>query len=213
MEQLGSQQAGAENKSMGQAEIKRIREDLETIREAAGMGLPFGWEDVWLNLALVPCGLILSTAGAFGPPESRMLMAMPGLGAVVAVVCLRYRFRRSTGRSPVRRREYDLALGAGLLYGVVAGVFLAWTKSSGLPTRMTGGVATAMAGALCAVLAATSPGRRYWSAAALVLIAYGLVHPLCSPRQLVVAGGAAMAVSGLLAAAIQAGQLRRGNGS
>jgi hypothetical protein len=198
---------------MGQMEINRIREDLETIREAAGMGLPFGWEDVWLNLALVPCGLILSTAGVFGPPESRTLMVMPGQALVLAVVGLRYRFRKSTGRSPVRRREYDLVLGAGLLYGVLARVFLAWAKSLGQPTGMTRGVATAMAGGLCAVLAATSPGRRYWSAAAVVLIAYGLVHPLCSPRQLAVAGGAAMMVAGLLTAAIQAGQLRYANGS
>jgi hypothetical protein len=198
---------------MSQAEIHRIREDVETIREAAGLGLPFGWEDVWLNLAVVPCGLIVSAAGVFGAPEWRTLMAMPGLGVVVAAVGLRYRFRRSTGRSPVRRREYDLAFGAGLLYGVLAVVFLWWAKSLGQPTRMMGGVATAMAGGLCAVLAATSPGRRYWSAAAVVLIAYGLVQPLCSPRQIAVAGGAAMVVSGLLTAAIQAGQLRRGNGS
>ena len=197
---------------MGQAEINRIREDLETIREAAGMGLPFGWEDVWLNLALVPCGLIESAAEVFGPPERRMLMAMPALGVVVAAVGLRYRFRKSTGRSPVRRREYDLALRAGLLYAVLAGVFLAWAKSSGQPIQMMGGVATAMAGGLCAVLATTSPGRRYWSAAAVVLIAYGLVQPLCSPRQLAVAGSTAMGVAGLLTAAIQAEQLRRGDG-
>jgi hypothetical protein len=194
---------------MGETEINRIREDLETIREAAGMGLPFGWEDVWLNLALVPWGLILSTAGLFGLPESRVLMSIPGLGVVVAVVGLRYRFRKSTGRSPVRRREYDLVLGAGLLYGVLTGVFLEWAKSSGQPIRMTGGLATALAGGLCAVLAATSPGRRYWSAAAVVLLAYGLVQPLCSSQQLSVGGGAAMVVSGLLAAAIQARQLRR----
>ena len=198
---------------MSQAEINRIREDLETIREAAGLGLPFGWEDVWLNLAGVPCGLIVSAAGVFGAPEWRSLMAMPALGVVVAAVGLRYRFRRSTGRSAVRRREYDLAFGAYLLYGVLTGVFLAWAESSGQPTRIMEGFATAMGGALFAVLAATSPGRRYWSAVAVVFIVYGLVQPLCSPRQLDVAGGAVLVVCGLLTAAIQAGQLRRGNGS
>src|SRR3954447_19888780 len=118
---------------MGEAEFDRIREDLETIREAAGLGLPFGWEDVWLNLALVPCGAILSAAGAFGPAEAARLAAMPVLGVVLMVVGLRYRFRRSTGRSPARRREYDLAIGAGLLYGLLTGVFLAWARSSGQP--------------------------------------------------------------------------------
>jgi hypothetical protein len=52
---------------MSEAEIDRIRKDINTIREAGGLDLPFDWEDVWLALALVPCGLVLSAAGALGP--------------------------------------------------------------------------------------------------------------------------------------------------
>jgi len=58
-----------------------------------------------------------------------------------------------------------------------------------------------MTGGLCAVLGATSPGRRSSCfAAAAVLFAYGLVIPICTPRQVVIAGGAAMATVGLGAA-------------
>jgi hypothetical protein len=194
---------------MGEAEIDRLRADIETIREAGGLDLPFGWEDVCLNLALVPCGVILAAAGALGPPEAGLWAATPVLGLLLGVVSLRYRFRRSTGRSPARRREYDLMLGAGLLYGLLTGVFLEWARNTGQPTGMAGGCATAMAGGLCAVLASTSPGRLYWSAPAVALIAEGLVYPLCSPPQLAIAGGVGTAASGVAAAAIQAGQLRR----
>src|SRR4051794_7212436 len=100
---------------MSEADIHRIRKDLDTIRAAAGLELPFGWEDVWLSLALAPCGLLLSAAGALGPPGSERLALLPALGAVLAGVALRYRYRRNSGRSPVRRKEYDLGLVAGLL--------------------------------------------------------------------------------------------------
>jgi hypothetical protein len=194
---------------MGEADIDRLRADIDTIREAGGLDLPFGWEDVSLNLALGPCGVILAATGALGPPEARPWAAMPGLVVSFGFVVLRYRFRRSTGRSQARRREYDVMLWAGLLYGLLTGVFLAWARSAGQPAEIVGACSTAMAGALCAVLASTSPGRRYWSAAAVALIAEGLVYPLCSPSQLAMAAGVGTAASGVAAAAIQAGQLRR----
>ncbi len=63
---------------MGESQLDRIRGDLETIREAAGLGLPFGWEDVWISLALVPCGVILAVVGTFAP--LRLDPAWGGLG-------------------------------------------------------------------------------------------------------------------------------------
>jgi len=195
---------------MSEAEIGRIRGDLETIRQAAGLGLPFGWEDVWLSLAGVPCGLILSVAGAFIHPLSYVwLAALPVLGVVVFAASLRYRFRRSTGRSTARRLEYDLGLGAAMICSLLASVFLLWARRTGAPILMIGGAAVSMIGGLCAVLALTSPGRRYWLASAIVLIAFGLVLPFCSPRQVAVVAGASLAICGLATAAIQAGQLRR----
>jgi hypothetical protein len=194
---------------MGQSEIDRLRADIETIREAGGLVLPFGWEDVCLNLALAPCGMILAAAGAFGHLEAELWAVIPALGLLLCVVSLRYRFRRSTGRSPARRREYDLVLGAALLYGLLTGIFLEWAKIREQSMAIAGGCATAMAGGLCAVLAATSPGRRYWSAAAVTLLAEGMVYPFCSPSQFDIVDGVGTALCGVAAAAIQGGQLRR----
>lgn len=198
---------------MSEAEINRIRRDIEVIREAAGLGLPFGWEDVWLSLAVAPCGLLLSAVGAWGPLGSARLAVLPLLPIVVAAGVLRYRYRRSSGRSPVRRREYDLGLATGVLFALLAGGYLVWARRIGQPTGLTGGLAVAMTGGLCAVLGATSPGRRSSYAAAVVLIAYGLIIPLSTPRQIVIAGGAAMALTGLGASAILALQLRHVEGS
>lgn len=197
---------------MSEAEIDRIREDIRTIREAAGLELPFGWEDVWLSLAGVPCGLVLSAVGALGPLSSARLATLPLLGVVLAAAVLRFQHRRSSGRSPLRRKEYDLGLATGLLCALIAGGYLAWARHLGRPTEVTGGLAVAMTGVLCAVLGATGRGRRSCFAAAAVLFAYGLVIPLCSPRQVVIAGGVALAAVGLGAAAIQAWQLRAAEG-
>lgn len=193
---------------MSEGEIDRIRRDIAVIREAAGLDLPFGWEDVWLSLALVPCGLVMSAVGTLGPLSSARLAVLPTLGVILATVALRFRYRRSSGRSPVRRKEYDLGLTAGLLCALIAGGYLAWARHLGQPIQVTGGLAVAMTGGLCAVLGATGPGRRSCFAAAAVLFAYGLVIPLCTPRQVVIAGGAALAAAGLGVAAIQALQLR-----
>jgi hypothetical protein len=196
--------------ALSMSEIDRVRKDLETIREAAGLDLPFGWEDVWLSLAAIPLGGILAALGAFSPLRHARLAIIPALLLLLGAAALRGRYRQSTGRSPVRRKEYSLGLGAALLFAIIVGGFLAWAQHLGQPIQMAGGLAVAMTGGLYAVLGATSPGRRSSFAAAVALLAYGLVIPVCSPRQVVVAGGVTMAFIGLGAAAIQASQLRKG---
>jgi hypothetical protein len=193
---------------MSETEIDRIRRDIDVIREAAGLGLPFGWEDVWLSLAAIPCGLVLSAVGAWGPLNSARLAAIPTLGILVAAAGLRFRYRRSSGRSPVRRKEYDLGLVAALLYALIAGGFLAWARHLGQPMQVTGGMALAMTGGLCAMLGATASGRRSYFVAAAILIAFGLVIPVSTPRQVIIAAGAGLAATGMGAAAIQAIQLK-----
>jgi hypothetical protein len=69
-----------------------------------------------------------------------------------------------------------------------------------------------MTGALCAALALSSPGRRSYFAAAAALLGYGVLIPICSPRQFIIAGGVAMVFTGLATAAIQAWQLRSAGG-
>ena len=103
-----------------------------------------------------------------------------------------------------------MGLAAALLFALIVGGFLAWAQRLGQPIQMAGGLAVAMTGGLCAVLGATGPGRRSCFAAAVVLFAYGLVIPICTPRQVIIGGGAAMAAVGVGTAAIQTWQLRKG---
>jgi hypothetical protein len=104
---------------MSRSRPDRIRGDLETIREAAGLSLPFGWEDVWMGLALVPVGATIALAATFAPLRVvRLVMVLVVVVALAATAGLRIRFRRSTRRSPIRRREYTVAL-TGLLTALI----------------------------------------------------------------------------------------------
>src|SRR4051794_27363639 len=122
-------------------EIDRIRKDLETIREAAGLELPFGWKDVWLSLAAIPLGGVMAALGALSPLRYTRLAIIPALLLLLATAVLRGRYRQSTGRSPVRRKEYSLGLGTAVLLTLIVGGFLAWAKHLGQPTQMAGGLA------------------------------------------------------------------------
>jgi hypothetical protein len=65
------------------------------------------------------------------------------------------------------------------------------------------------AGGLCLVLALTSPGRRSYLAGALALMPYGLAIPFYPGRgEIIILGGLAVVLAGLVAPAIMAWQLR-----
>lgn len=39
---------------MAANELERVKQDIATIKEAAGLELPFGWDSVWVNLIGLP---------------------------------------------------------------------------------------------------------------------------------------------------------------
>ncbi|HEV3121145.1 MAG TPA: hypothetical protein VGY53_04555 [Isosphaeraceae bacterium] len=182
---------------------------MEAVRQAAGLELPFGWEDVWLGVALGVGGAIMAMLGAVAPlGYVRYVGVAVAVLAVAAILVLRVRFRRGTGRSTMRRREYSLGIAGALVTGLLAAGYLAWARSVGVSSQVVGSVAVSFTGAMCAVLALTSPGRRCVFPAAGALLVFGLVLPLCTPRQVIIGAGVSMAIAGLAGAAIQACQLR-----
>ncbi|HUT61339.1 MAG TPA: hypothetical protein VNA25_26110 [Phycisphaerae bacterium] len=155
-------------------EIDRVRQDLETVRQAAGISLPFGREDVVAELLMAGGLAIFACVSLFVTGLWVLLSLAPFLGtAVVSLVWLRARYRRRSGRSPVRRREYTAALTGGLL----ATVLLLSFHWSGLAHANRDLVYAAFAcgwgvGFLMAGIADTA--RRGYVVAAIVALAIGL---------------------------------------
>ncbi len=197
---------------MSEADLRRVRDDLETMRAAAGLERPFGWPDVWLALALAACGAALAAWAALGPPAATALGLIPSL--VLAAVALgRWAVQSRRGVPAVYERRFDRQFVLAVAGGMA--VLILWQRGLGLPHLATRGAALFMIGVLAIPLAFSSPPRRVYLAGAAGLIPFGLAAPLVTGPQVAVAGGLAMAAAGLTAAAVMAGQLRadgRGHG-
>jgi hypothetical protein len=193
---------------MSEANLERVRQDLATIQEAAGLVWPFGWVDVWQALALVPAGALLAAWAFFGPADYLVVGLVPlVLLAVVAGIRQLGKSEPATRREKVFSRASTLAVGAGLL------IYFLWARQFGVVRGAPGSVACLFLGIMCLVLALSSPARRVYLAGTASLTPFGLVIPLCHDQQTVIAvGGLAVMVAGLAAAAILAGQLRTGPG-
>src|SRR6185437_1887808 len=117
---------------MSEAELGRMREDLDTIQQAAGLALPFRWADVWQTLALASAGVLLAAWAYFGPAKYLGIGLLPLL-LLALVAGFRQLWKpRASEPAPGARREKlfstlsTLALAAGLA------VYFLWAKKFGL---------------------------------------------------------------------------------
>src|SRR5262249_3654857 len=95
---------------MSEAELRRLRQDLGTIRQAAGLDLPFGRTDVWLALGLVPAGALLS-AWAWLAPEEYLAVGLAPLVLLALAALAREAWKRRRGSGAARREQTLDALG------------------------------------------------------------------------------------------------------
>jgi hypothetical protein len=189
---------------MSDAELSRLRHDLDVIQHAAGLELPFGWWEVWQTLGLVPSGAIIVAWAAFGPWDYILVSVLPCiLLALVAAGRSVLQYRRHLGGHQERKVE----LIATVIFIVAIACLIVWEGTLGLPKGAVRGAAFFLAGAMCIVLACTSRARRAYFAG-VALIPFALALPLCTTQQIVLVGGFAMMAAGVIAATIMAGQLR-----
>jgi hypothetical protein len=184
-------------------ELARLRQDMEVMQEAAGLGLPFGWRDVWLTLGLVPCGLLILVWGLMGW-DHVIVSTVPALLLALIYVGFQVAQYRREGGSRYLKQEWIASAVTVLAF---AGL-IAWEKWLGLPSRPVRGAAIIFCGAMLLVLAFSSRQRRVYVAAPIVLIPFGIAVPLCSTEQIPIVGGVTVIAAGLVAAAILALQLR-----
>src|SRR5262245_18467921 len=117
---------------MSHAELRRLRDDLDTMQQAAGMGLPFAWPDVWETLALVPAGGFLAAWAFLAPGDWLVLGLVPLLVLALAAAARRVWRRLRTGTPPTARRERTFASVGGLVIVGGLAVYFIWVKQFGL---------------------------------------------------------------------------------
>jgi len=175
---------------MSVSELDRVKKDLEVMQEAAGLELPFGWEDVWLYAVGAPAfgiwmllwALLLPSGEAMNMLKM-VLAAVPALPCMGIFVMLRYKFRRETGRSPVRRREYSSELIRGAIIALFLTPYGVFLLLMGCPKPFFFGMMWFFLGIMVGIPAFSSRGRLYNLGGALGLMVCGVVIPLCSVKR------------------------------
>ena len=193
---------------MSHADLNRVRDDLETMKEAAGVGLPFGREDVRAGMWCAVCGILISAWALLGPWEYRWVILAPLSLAVVGGFRASVTARRQRAVEPVRWREHRLSGIVAVVAVPLAIGYTQWERQLGFPRELVGAASVFFVGVGALVFAVVNRKRLYYVGAAIPLMTFGLAIPLCSASQVVIAGGLCLMAGGLATAGIQHWQLR-----
>ena len=190
-------------------EIDRVKEDIEVIKEAAGLELPFGWEDVWLNVYLIPVGVWLAIWSVLPFELSRLWRILPVAILAPVFVFLRIKYRRSSGRSPVRRRQYSGALLACPILGLCGFGYMVWVVRSGHDFVFAVGGMLFFVGFMLAIFAFIERRLHYLGWAIPVMV-FGVTISVWTALNVLETGVGYMLITACsITAAIQAYQLKR----
>ena len=192
-------------------ELERVKSDLEIIKEATGLELPFGWDSVLVSLILFPAtGAWWLLYWFISDRPSRFWMAVPIAVLAVAMGHLRFKYRQSTGRSAVKRREYGLQFYEMIVVGAIAAGYFLWARQAGLNIAYVGGGIILIGGALDIFRAFGTRGRLYYLGLDIPVMLFGFSLLIwTTPAIIIINGSIAFFLGGLAMGAIQAYQLKQ----
>src|SRR5579862_3425218 len=105
---------------MSQEHLDRLRGDLEIVKQAAGLDLPFGKADVHTNLWVAACGVLTAVWPALAPLQIRGWIVVPLAVAVLGAAWSARRANLNRAAKPAPWREHRLGiLAAGLVLPLV----------------------------------------------------------------------------------------------
>ena len=114
------------------SELERVKQDIATIKEAAGLELPFGWDSVWLSLVGLPfVGVWCLAYHLVFDGHSPFIMAISVVVFLAIMAYLKSKYKRGTGRSTTRRREYRVAFYGCIFMFPTLVAFLVWAHLPG----------------------------------------------------------------------------------
>lgn len=194
---------------MSQGHLDRVREDLQTIRSAAGLELPFGRFDMFSNVWVGICGLFVTLCAMAVPWEYRGFVAVPLCLAVAGGAWAGMLARRDRAARPASWREHKLGIAGALIVTPVVVAYMRWERHLGMPREMVGAAAMFFVGVGLLLFAFVDRRRLYYVGGGLALMVAGTAVPTLAPSQVIAVGGLCIAVGCFSAAAVQFWQLRR----
>lgn len=190
--------------SAAEFDVERLKADLSTLRQAAGLEPPFGREDVRAHLAVAASGAVALVWALLptGLPAQwgTVPLILVGVGYVT---WMRTKYRRNSGRSPTRRREYTSEIVGMFVVAALALVYRLWAGKLGISTTIAGSAGMFVFGLAMLIPVLRDRNRLPDLGVAVPLMVCGLVIPFC-PVSLWVILGATFMIGGLATASIMA---------
>jgi len=141
---------------------------------------------------------------------SRIWRILPVSILAIVYVFLRIKYRRSTGRSPVRRRGYSVVLFLTPVLGLCAFGYLAWVIRSGRDFTFAVSGMWFFAGIMLLIFAFAERGRLFYLGWSIPMILFGISITIWSGLNILEMNvGIVLIAAGSATAAIQAYQLKR----
>lgn len=194
---------------MSEEHVDRIRGDLQALRDAVGLDLPFGRADVHAAVWTAGCGALIAAWSALADWQWRGFIGLPLAMAVVGAAWSARQAHSSRAARPSQWREHRMGMMAMLIVAPLAYGYIQWEKWVGMPREMVGSAPLFFIGLGALMFAFLDRRRMYYAGGGVQLMVLGLMMPLLSPQQVIIAIGVNMAVGCLLVAGIQMVQLRR----
>lgn len=195
---------------MSDADLSRVRHDLQTMKEAIGPDLPFGRKEMrrgFLN-GLLAFPLVLWTAVGPGT-HIWTAIVVTVLAIMITGMSTGRGVRRERFEHPLRWKEFRYQMLGGLAAGPFALLVFYWAIANGTPLKTMLGLVLLITGGVFCFVAALSRRRRSFAGMGTALIGCGSVMPSCTDRGMGLAVALVFLVGFSLSAAIQAWQLRR----
>jgi len=141
---------------------------------------------------------------------SRFWMVLPFAILFAALGYLRFKYRRSTGRSAVKRQEHGFTFYSNIVIGAVAAGYFVWARRVGLDTAHVAGGLCLMLGIGGVLMAFQARGRLYYLGSSIPVMLFGVSMLIWTTRDaIVVIACMTLIVAGLASGAIQVYQLKR----
>lgn len=176
-------------------ELERVKQDIATIKQAAGLELPFGWDFAWLTLIGFPfVGIWFLVYRLMFEGRSVFILAVPGVLLLAACGYLRFKHRRSTGSSTIKRREYGINFYGSIFILAATLVLFTWARRAGINIRHISGGVIIMCGLMVMVMAFESKQRLPNLGAAIPGILFGISIAVWPTAEAVIRNGCIMLI-------------------
>ncbi|MFC1782899.1 hypothetical protein ACFL02_04870 [Planctomycetota bacterium] len=187
---------------MNTKDLERVKQDLDTIEQAAGIGLTYGKEDIWLNIVASACGLLIAVCSLISEGVSVIWSLLPfTLVGIAGLGYFRYKYRRSTGASPVRRREYGLAY--NFVPVILVSAYMIWMIYMGMSKYYVMSAGLFAIGMLYITFSLSVRTKMHYLGYGIPIIILSFMIPFFSKSWAIFACGATITISCLAVAAIQ----------